>query len=58
VSKKKTQPEKWRLKPYSRIKMLPVGRPLAPYRAPEIPAGKFSDIPGQMALTPESDDAA
>jgi hypothetical protein len=31
-------------------KPLPAGKPLAPYLAPRVPAGKFTDIPGQAAM--------
>ena len=50
MAKKKTQPKKWRLKDYRPIATLPAGKPLAPYRAPQIPAGKFENIEGQAVL--------
>lgn len=41
-----------------KIRPLPAGKPLAPYRPapPAPPAGKFRDIPGQQAMDLTSDD--
>ena len=33
-----------------KIKSLPAGKPLAPYRVPAVAPSKFADIPGQAAM--------
>jgi hypothetical protein len=45
-----------RLKSTQRADPLPDGKPLAPYRVPSLPAGKFAAVPGQMAMDLWSDD--
>jgi hypothetical protein len=41
---------------YRKIVPLPAGKRLAPKHVPQLPAGKFADIPGQWALDFDSDD--
>lgn len=42
---------------YEKIKPLPAGKPLAPYRPPAAPtAAKFANIPGQGMLSLDDDD--
>jgi hypothetical protein len=46
----------WRLTTPPAIEPLPEGKQLAPYSVPSPPAGKFRDIPGQLAMDIYSDD--
>jgi hypothetical protein len=39
-----------RLRTFKPIKPLPADRRLAPHRPPDIPRGKFVDIPGQQVM--------
>ena len=56
MTKQTKKPVRNRLASPAKIKPLDPGRRLAPYRVPDIPAGKFTDIPGQWALDLDSDD--
>jgi len=38
------------------IRPLDPDKPLAPYRVPPLPAGKFGHVPGQQVLDFDSDD--
>jgi hypothetical protein len=45
-----------KLKTAPRIRPLDPDKPLAPYRPPSLPAGKFDHVPGQQMLDFSSDD--
>lgn len=46
----KKTPTGTRLAVRPKIKPLPAGKRLAPYRVPDLPAGKSRDIEGQAAM--------
>jgi hypothetical protein len=45
-----------RLKTSPKVRPLDPDKPMAPYRVPPPPAGKFRHIPGQLAMDLFSDD--
>ena len=45
-----------RLRTYKKVVPLPAGKLLAPRRPADLPASKFKDTPGQMAMDLDGDD--
>jgi hypothetical protein len=56
TSRKKGPQKPWRLKAAPKIKPLDPDVPLAPYRVPAPPRGKFEHVPGQQMIDFSSDD--